>query len=109
MANIYSTYYLSELSFIIKTCNNPKIQFKNTCNPNIYTVILCLQDQVLLGTGTISSVNALSMDIQFKGTTNGSVLFNDDYTKGTLKIIEPSWQNPKTITTYYMNTKLTYL
>jgi hypothetical protein len=106
--SLYKTYYLSESSSVIKPCNQATINFYPTACALIYSVVLCYNNTSLLGTGTLSLNNVPVVTIQFDGVTNATVQLNADYSAGTIQIIQPVWQDPKAITTLFLNSRLSY-
>lgn len=106
--SLYQTYYLSEASSVIKPCNQATINFYPTSCGNIYSVVLCYNNKSLLGTGTLTVDNVPVVTIQFEPVTNATVQLSSDYSSGTIRIVQPVWQDPKAITTLFMNSRLSY-
>jgi|APCry1669189034_1035192.scaffolds.fasta_scaffold159373_2 hypothetical protein len=106
--SLYTTYYLSESSSVIKPCNQASINFYPTTCGNVYSVVLCYNNTTLLGTGTLVVGNVPIVTIQFQGVTNATVQLSSDYVSGSIKITQPVWKDPKAITLLFMNSRLTY-
>uniref|UniRef100_A0A6C0K713 Uncharacterized protein n=1 Tax=viral metagenome TaxID=1070528 RepID=A0A6C0K713_9ZZZZ len=106
--SVYPTYYLSETSSTVRPCNDATLRFHETpqCTPT-YNVVLCYNGMTMVGVGTLNPGAVPIINIQFN-TTNATVTLSADYISGTLQILQPAWQDPKTVTNLFLNALLTY-
>jgi len=105
---LYSTYYFSESSSTIRPCHDAFLKFipNNGCTTN-YNAVLCYNGMTMVGSATLTPGAVPVVNIQFN-TSNATVTLSGDYISGTVQILQPAWQDPKTVTNLFLNAFLTY-